>query len=240
MGAVIDSVLTVSQQVVIAAPRARVLAAWADPAAIARWYVERRCGDPRIGRRFTWYRQDDATVDARPPVNTERISFDNDGSVRGNNSVLHVALRETGDGTRVQVEQRGFPEAAQCDLPHIASGWACALATLKACLEDDGGGRRHTIETVLDIQPDPHTFASAVASMAVIAEWAGDQPSRMFAATPHAAVVAFYGLPGVVCLHGAGRVIVSHTSWGEAPVIGVDVKVRQLADLLAARFAEAG
>jgi len=45
----------VRQEIVIAAPPARVFDAWTDPEEIPRWYVERQEGDPRRDERIVWF-----------------------------------------------------------------------------------------------------------------------------------------------------------------------------------------
>ncbi len=247
MHAVAEHLLTVSRKIRIAAPSPNVLAAWSGPLAIARWYVERRCGDPLLDRPFAWYepraarcvddRADDrADADdaERPPAAVHCLRFRSDRRMPDDATELRVTIDAAGGGTLLTLEHGRFDATRQSELPCIASRWAATLALLRAYLEEGCGRPRQTVECVVDAPSHPRDFAHAVASPQAIAAWAHDQPASLHLNTPHDAVIAFHGLPGLVSLHLGARLVVSHTCWQEAPLPGGEIMVTQLAAQLAA------
>ena len=242
MQAVTEHLLSVSEKIRVAASPQRVLDAWSGPLTIARWYVERRCGDPQLDQHFAWYEPRATSSDeaaARPraaataasPV--RRLRFLSDGSRAGDASELHVSLDAASDGTLVTLEQRRFAAALQPRLPALAAAWRAALALLKEYLERGEDLPRCTTERDSAVV-SARAFASAFASIDAVVAWAQDRPARLALATPHVAVLGFYGLPGLVCIHrGATRTVIAHTHWSDMLLPSAAVMVEQLADRFA-------
>jgi uncharacterized protein YndB with AHSA1/START domain len=239
MQALADHLLTVSRKIRISAAPPRVFAAWAGPLAIARWYVERHCGDPLLDRPFAWYepragRRGDPTAVEPPPDAVHCLRFRSDRRLPDDPTELRVTLAAAGSSTVLTLEHGRFNATRQSELPCIASRWGATLALLRAYVEDGAGKPRQTIERVIDAPPRPRDFAHAVASPLAIAAWAHDQPATLHLNTPHDAVIAFHGLPGLVSLHLGARLVVSHTCWQEAPLPGGEIMLARLAAQLAA------
>ncbi|HVJ59029.1 MAG TPA: SRPBCC domain-containing protein [Burkholderiaceae bacterium] len=239
MHAVAEHLLSVSRKIQIAAPPSHVLAAWAGPLDIARWYVERRSGDPRLDRPFSWY-EPRATSRAEGRAThagaqaVHALRFLSDRRTPDDASELRVTIDAAGAGTLLTLEHGRFEAARQAELPGIASGWAAALALLKVYVEEGCGRPRQTVERVIEAPARTRDFAHAVASPQAIAAWARDHQASLRLNTPQDAVIAFRGLPGLVSLHLGARLVVSHTCWQEAPLPGGEVMVMQLAEQLAA------
>ena len=234
MLAVAEQLLTVSRKIRIAAPADEVLQAWSGPLAIARWYVERRCGDARLDRPFAWYeprRSDRATVETGDAAR-RALRFLNDGRIPGDTTELHVAIESGAAGTLVTLEHGGFDVAHQAELPRVASSWAAALALLKTYVEDGARRARRTTEQVIDAPRRLGDFAHAVASVDAIETWSGDPPLNLHVNTAHDAVFGFDALPGLVSLHLGKQLVVSHTCWRDAPLPGAAVLVARLATQL--------
>jgi hypothetical protein len=234
MQAVTEHLLSVSEKICIAASPQRVLDAWSGPLAIARWYVERHCGDPLLDQHFAWY-EPRATSEAatRPRAAAplvRRLRFLSDGSRAGDATELHVSFDAAADATLVTLEQRRFGAALQPELPAIAAAWRAALTLLQEYVERGEGLPRCTTERDT-VAVSVRTFARAVASIDAVAVWAQDRPARLSLAMPHVAVLGFYGLPGLVCMHrGATRTVVVHTHWSAMPLPSAAIMVEQLAE----------
>jgi uncharacterized protein YndB with AHSA1/START domain len=241
MQAVTEHLLSVSEKIRVAASPERVLDAWSGPLAIARWYVERRCGDPQLDQHFAWYEpratsSDEAAARPRgvalaasPAVSpVRRLRFLSDGSA-ADASELHVTLGAAADGTLVTLEQRRFAAALQPRLPALAAGWRAALTLLKEYVERGADLPRCTTERDSAVV-SAHAFAAAFASIDAVVAWAHDRPARLALATPHIAVLGFYGLPGLVCIHrGATHTVIAHTHWSDMLLPSAAVMVEQLA-----------
>jgi uncharacterized protein YndB with AHSA1/START domain len=240
-----DPVEPARQEIVIAAPPARVFDAWTAPDEIPGWYVERQEGDPRRDQRIVWYvTSEDLGGEGEPfAVRTaepgRRLVLENVGEEPWRGTVLDVELLPEGAGTRVVVEQSGFSEGVRGFAPIIDSGWAHVLAILKEYLEHHAGERRRTAEARRRVEPDPAAVAEAVASAEAIAEWAGEAPERVLATTPRGAVVAFPGIRGVFAFMGVGGAVVWASVWGDGDLEHAKAKAEDLAEQLATRIGAA-
>jgi len=240
-----EPVEPVRQEIVIAAPPARVFDAWTDPEEIPRWYVERQEGDPRRDERIVWFiTSEDLGGEGEPfavraAERGRRLVLENVGEEPWRGTVLDVALVPEGDGTRVVVEQSGFSEGVRGFAPVVDSGWAQVLAILKEYLERHAGERRRTAEARRRVEPDPAVVAEAFGSAEAIAEWAGEAPERVLATTPRGAVVAFPGIRGVYAFMGVGGAVVWASVWGDGDLERAKAKAEDLAERLAARIGRA-
>ena len=240
MQSVAERLLSVSRTIRIAAPAAQVLAAWSGPLAIARWYVERRCGDALLDRPFAWYEPQPASragadvQAAERPSHVRSLSFLNDGHVAGDATELRVTIDSAATGTLLRVDQVGFDAERQAQLPRIASAWAAALVLLKTYVEAGLPRRRQTTEHALEAPRRSGDFAHAVASPQAVDAWSGDRCTSLCVNTAHDAVIAFDGLPGLVSLHLGRRLVISHTCWRDAPLAGAAAWVSRLAERLGA------
>lgn len=234
-----EPVKPVRRETVIDAPPERVFDAWADPEEIARWYVELQVGDPREDERIVWYITcDDLDGDGEPLAvraaeRGRRLVLENVGAEPWRGTVVEVELVPEDGGARVAVEQRGFSGPLRDFAPVVDSGWACTLAILKEYLERHAGEARSTAEAKREVDLDPAAAAEALASAEAIAGWSGELPERLLAATPHGAVAAFAGFPGVFTLMAAGGVTVWYTAWGEADLVSAKDRAEDLAERLA-------
>lgn len=233
MQAVAERLLTITRKIRIAAPAEQVVHAWSGPLAIARWYVERRCGDALLDRPFAWYepRRSEREPDreAAPPRTAHTLHFCNDGRIAGDTTELRVAIESGAAGTLVALDHGGFDHDRHAELPRIASSWTAALALLKAYVEDGALRARHTTEQAIAAPRRPGDFAHAVASIDAIETWSGDRPLGVHANSPHDAVLGFAGLPGLVSLHLGRHLVVSHTCWRDEPLPRAAALVARLA-----------
>ncbi len=126
-----------------------VWSAWADPAEIARWFVDRATGKPEVGSTFTWvfekfgYEIPYEVVAAEPG---KRFALGGEAPGSGP-FLLEVRIERDGGETLVTLVNSGFLDGSQWDdeIEGIASGWTSALAALKLYLETYRGRPKTSI-----------------------------------------------------------------------------------------------
>lgn len=113
--------------------------AFADPEAIARWFVDKASGRGEVGQFVTWSFEDFGyhipyEVIAAEPGKHFALGFSMPGRTPG---VFEVFFQKAGGGTRVRLVNYGFHDGAECkeEYEGVVSGWKMALATLRHQLE---------------------------------------------------------------------------------------------------------
>ncbi len=118
----------------VGAEAERLWSAWADPARIAGWFVERAVGRAEEGGRVTW-----AWDRFGLEVEQEVLVADAPGRLvlrspqpGGGASVLEITLEADGGETVVRVVQSGFGEGPEAEAARKGAegGWVLALAML--------------------------------------------------------------------------------------------------------------
>jgi uncharacterized protein YndB with AHSA1/START domain len=129
----------VTREITIRATPAQVYAAFADPAAIARWFVDAAEGVAKPGEVMTWIFRDFnlrlpvPIIDAKP-----NAEFVTGGEIPGRlPALMEVFIEQDGGTTKLRLVNSGFAEGAQWEEEYqgVSSGWTMALATLKHALE---------------------------------------------------------------------------------------------------------
>jgi uncharacterized protein YndB with AHSA1/START domain len=114
--------------------------AWADPQQIANWFVDRAEGKAEAGGTMKWffdtfnYALDVPIVEAEPG----RTFVTGGGpGPDGLPYLMEITIEKDGDETVVNLVNSGFSEKPEKDrgFKDTASGWQCALATMKTWLE---------------------------------------------------------------------------------------------------------
>ncbi len=227
----------VRHQVLIQASRERVFEAWTHPDELARWYVDRAEGDPRVDRRITWV----IAGQAHPLEVTVceagwRLVLTNVSAGPWQGSVIDVALIREGRRTLAVLAQRGFADALEPLVPNVDAGWQVMLAVLKEYVEQHAGEPRRETTVKREVVVDPVAVAEALGGgAAAIAAWAGEAPTRVLASTPRGALAAWAGIPGVFTFMGVNGVVVRHTAWGDADPGEGQARAAVLADRLVDR-----
>jgi uncharacterized protein YndB with AHSA1/START domain len=124
--------------------------AWADPAKISQWFVDRASGEAKPGAIMTWffdyfgYVLPYKVLDAVPGA-LFVLKWD---PPQGNAGILEVRIeRQAGGATLVKLINSGFREDAAWNDEYegTVSGWKMALAILKLYLENYFGRSKTTI-----------------------------------------------------------------------------------------------
>jgi uncharacterized protein YndB with AHSA1/START domain len=120
----------------------RAWEAWADPAQIANWFVDRAEGKAEPGEVMTWifdafnYRQPVPIQEATPGELFVIGSGDAPGP-HGHPYMLEITIASEHGETVMRLVNSGFREdaASDDDFEGVSSGWTMALATLRHWLE---------------------------------------------------------------------------------------------------------
>lgn len=165
----------VEHEVHVAADPERAWEAWADPAFIAGWFVERAVGRPASGEPVTWAWD-------RFGIEVQQEVLEADAPERlvlrapqpgGMLTVLEVTLRGEGEGTVVRVVQSGFGEGPEGRAAREGTdtGWAMALGILRRWV-DRWYGRPKTEALVMrPVAADPRDVAPWYRRPELLAEW---------------------------------------------------------------------
>lgn len=228
----------------VRAERERVWEAWADPAEIARWFVDEARGRLDRDDAVTWIWRDFG-LEVRSRV--ARIEPGRrfvlhtplpDGGVR----VLDVELTSAEGGkTRIRVVETGFGSDAEAE--GSADGWPAALGVLGHYLERGSGSERNTFLLVAPTDLAPAETRRALRTADGLSEWltlsgefrAEGEPFRLelvsggtitgvvLATTPSNAAVTWHEIDGTLELMGfeapgGGRFLgLRASSWGDPP-----------------------
>lgn len=133
---------SIEKDIVIAADPGRVYEAWADPALIASWFVQRAVGRAEEGARVTWIwdtfglEEEQEVLEAEPG---RRLVLRSEGQA-GGAQVVEVTLEAEARGTRLCLVHSGFA-AGPGDPTYDGtdSGWTIALALLRYWMENHFG-----------------------------------------------------------------------------------------------------
>lgn len=137
---------TIELQVDLHAPPGDVYAAWAEPDAISRWFVDRMEGEARAGGVIWWVFEHFRLRHPIPVVAAEpgrELVFG--GELPGRPPFLQEFLCKPYDGgTRLTLRNSGFGDGPEWDdeFAAVHSGWVLALATLKRWIETDRDSAR--------------------------------------------------------------------------------------------------
>lgn len=159
--------------------------AWADPAKIAGWFVDRAAGEAKPGETMTWY------FDSFGFAQPLRVVEATPGSLfvlkwepppgQGYPGIVEVTVTREGGETVLRLVNSGFREGAQWadEYEGTNSGWQIALALLKEYLERHYGRPKAT-EMVL--RPAAFEFAALreyFLAAPKLAEWLAKAGSRV-------------------------------------------------------------
>lgn len=137
----------------------RAWEAWADPAKIAAWFVDRAEGVAQPGEIMTWIFDAFGYRIPVPIVEAEHgrtfVTGSSDGP-HGQPYVMEVTITKAEGDTVIRLVNSGFSVAPEADeeFEGVVSGWALALATLKTWLE-----RYHERRRTHRIVMRPHAFS---------------------------------------------------------------------------------
>lgn len=129
-----DSRPRIEKTVAIDASPDRIYEAWADPALIGAWFVERAVGRAERGGRVTWIwerfglAQEQEVLEAEPGRRLVLRSAPHDGPAQ----VVEVSLGPERGGTRLRLVHSGFASGAgDPTFDGVDSGWTLALRLLR-------------------------------------------------------------------------------------------------------------
>lgn len=138
---------TSRQEMEVRAPVERVWEAWADPAKISGWFMDRAIGPVEEGGTYTWCWDRygvEVSADVLRVEPGRRLLLEAVWGP-GKPTSIEVTLEDDGSGrTRVRTVQSGFGEGADWDHEYEGthSGWRKALGMLKHYVEDHFGEPR--------------------------------------------------------------------------------------------------
>lgn len=147
----------------IDAPAERVWKAWAEPSDLARWFVDEARGEVVEGEIYTWvFHGFDAEIDY-PVVRVEEptlLILAGEAPQTGPYA-LEIRIDAISAGTRVQLVNSGFPEAAEDDAGFVdmRSGWSLALALLRHYVVHHAGADKCTVQSYVDADIDGRSVA---------------------------------------------------------------------------------
>lgn len=127
----------VRKEIAIDATPEEVWDAWAEPAGIARWFVDRAEGRMEPGATVTWIFE---TFGYRLPIEVyeaeraTKLVFGGEPPDRPA-ALQEVHVRQEGGSTVLRLANSGFAEDDEEGFAGVDSGWEMALATLKHQLE---------------------------------------------------------------------------------------------------------
>jgi len=137
----------IKQELRIQAPADQVWEAWADPAKIAQWFVDRAEGYAEPGATITWYFE---AFNFKIPYQVLRAERGKSYAILWEPppgrepGVLEITLSHAGGETTLRMVQSGFRETTGWDEEYegVASGWIMTLAVLKHYAENYFGQSR--------------------------------------------------------------------------------------------------
>ncbi|MBL8769729.1 MAG: SRPBCC domain-containing protein [Planctomycetes bacterium] len=171
----------VDKEIVIRATPARVYSAFADPRAIARWFVDAAEGVAKPGELMTWifrdmnFRLPVPILEAKP--NSEFVTG---GEIPGRlPALMEVLIRPHGadaGSTTVRLVNSGFADGAPWDEEYqgVDSGWTMALATLKHSLEHHPDQDRTHVMAMQPAAVDMGRLRALYTTAAGLQSWLGD------------------------------------------------------------------
>ncbi len=135
--------------------------AWADPAKISQWFVDRAEGKAEAGRDIKWFFDTfnlELSYKVLEAVPGERYAILWPGPMPPPGILEVIIEREQGQ-TLIRLVQSGFREGAEFDEEYegVESGWHNALALLREYLENYFGQPRTSL---LVIQPGQFEYAT--------------------------------------------------------------------------------
>lgn len=171
----------VRKEILIDAEPQQVWEAWADPAKLATWFVDRADGETRPGEVMTWHFD---TFDYHVPVNVYEVEEGRRLVIGGERpegppALQEILIEKRGGSTLLRLANSGFGEGAEWDDEYegVDSGWEMALATLKHWLERyPARARTH----VLRMRPAALEYARLLplyTTAAGLASWLGEEVS---------------------------------------------------------------
>lgn len=154
-------------------------AAWADPAGIARWFVDRAEGVAEEGSVVTWfwdafgYQVPYEVLEAKPG---DALTYGFRAPDRPPGVMEIRFTAKDGGGTTVHVVNHGFREVDGWDDEYegVVSGWAMALATMKHSLEVHPGRDRRDVLAMVPASFSFDTITSWQRTPALLARWLGE------------------------------------------------------------------
>ncbi len=134
--------------------------AWADPAKISQWFVDRAEGKAEAGADIAWFFDNfhlELHYKVLEAVPGERYSILWPGPMPPS-GILEVIIERDAGQTLIRLVQSGFREGAEFDEEYegVASGWHTSLALLREYLENYFGQPR---TSVLVMQPAQFEYA---------------------------------------------------------------------------------
>jgi len=134
--------------------------AWADPAKISQWFVDRAEGKAEVGADITWFFDKfnmELHYKVLEAVPGERFAILWPGPMPPP-GVLEVIIEREGGETLIRLINSGFREDAQLDEEYegVVSGWHTSLALLREYVENYFGEPRTNI---LVMQPAQFEYA---------------------------------------------------------------------------------
>ena len=138
----------------------QVWEAWADPAKISQWFVDRAEGKAEAGADITWFFDKfnmELHYKVLETVPGERFAIQWPGPMPPP-GILEVIIEREGGETLIRLVNSGFREGAQFEEEYegVVSGWHTSLALLREYVENYFGEPRTTI---LVIQPGQFEYS---------------------------------------------------------------------------------
>lgn len=156
--------------------------AWADPQQIANWFVDRASGEAKAGATMKWFFDAFGYELPVPIIEAEpgRTFVTGGGPQPGPDGLpylMEITIKKDGDATVMNLVNSGFSEKPEKDgaFRDTASGWTCALATLKVWIERYPNLRRRRVILMRQAAHTPERLHSLYATVDGRRQWLGPE-----------------------------------------------------------------
>jgi len=149
--------------------------AWADPAKISQWFVDRAEGKAEAGADITWFFDKfnmELHYKVLEAVPGERLAILWPGPMPPP-GILEVIIEREGGETLIRLVNSGFQEGAQFDEEYegVVSGWHTSLALLREYVENYFGEPRTNILVIQPAQFEYSQVARYFCEPELLAKW---------------------------------------------------------------------
>ena len=149
--------------------------AWADPAKISQWFVDRAEGKPEAGADLTWFFDKfnmELHYKVLEAVPGKRFAILWPGPTPAS-GILEVIIEREGGETLIRLVNSGFREDAQLNEEYegVVSGWRTSLGLLREYLENYFGEPRTSILVMQPAQFEYAQVARYFREPGLLAKW---------------------------------------------------------------------
>jgi uncharacterized protein YndB with AHSA1/START domain len=203
----------------------RVWQAWADPQAIANWFVDRAEGEGTAGNSVKWffdtfgYEMNIPVIESEPGATF--VTGGDDGA-DGMPYLMEITISKDAGDTVMRLVNSGFSEDPDKGETYkgTVSGWAHALTMMKVWLEQYPMRTRHHDLVVRTVPHTPEQLRPLYATEEGRAEWMPPDIARVGELLCDTGVELLFAMPDV-----DGTIALKSFQMGPQRMIGLDLSV---------------